>query len=194
MQSAKQSAVLQNQCGPGRLISRQRDPRRWVHPPNFSSPSRELRRRTPVLPSRSRDSPSGRRSAQTARPARGLRGDTAARDLPPSPRCSRVPMTAAAIANSRRSRLGCVSSVESSHRRARPPRRPITVSNAGPRSPASSTTAACACPTMPLSEDCAASRSDNWTFAGSDEGGRRSRARGSSTFTKSEHLSGCEIA
>src|SRR5271166_2079440 len=38
--------------------------------------------------------------AITARPARGLRGDTAARDLPPSPRCSRVPMTAAAIANS----------------------------------------------------------------------------------------------
>ena len=38
--------------------------------------------------------------AITARPARGLRGDTAARDLPPSPRCSRVPMTAAAIASS----------------------------------------------------------------------------------------------
>jgi hypothetical protein len=36
----------------------------------------------------------------TAGPARGLRGDTAARDLSPSPRCSRVPMTAAAIANS----------------------------------------------------------------------------------------------
>jgi len=33
--------------------------------------------------------------AITARPARGLRRDAAARDLPPSPRCSRVPMTAA---------------------------------------------------------------------------------------------------
>jgi hypothetical protein len=44
--------------------------------------------------------PPARARALTTRPARGLRGDTAARDLPLSPRCSRVPMTAPAIANS----------------------------------------------------------------------------------------------
>ena len=62
--------------------------------------------------------------------------------------------------------------------RARSPRRSPTASTAGPRSPASSTTAASACPTTPPSGRCAASPSaaSNWTFAGSDEGGRRAAA------------------
>jgi len=40
------------------------------------------------------------------------------------------------------------------------------------------TTAACACPTTPPNGRCAASRRGrhNWTFAGSDDGGRRAAA------------------
>ena len=62
--------------------------------------------------------------------------------------------------------------------RARPPRRSTTASSAGRRSPASSTTAASACPTTPPSARCAAVAvgRKNWTFAGSDEGGRRAAA------------------
>ena len=58
------------------------------------------------------------------------------------------------------------------------PRRSITASSAGMHSPASSTTAGFACRTMPPSASCAAVAVGrrNWTFAGSDQGGRRAAA------------------
>ena len=58
------------------------------------------------------------------------------------------------------------------------PRPSTTASPAGRHSRASSTTAGCACRTMPPSGSCAAVAvgRKNWTFAGSDEGGRRAAA------------------
>src|SRR5262249_49178080 len=55
------------------------------------------------------------------------------------------------------------------------PRRWTTCSSAGPPLHASSATGRFASPTMPLSENCAASRSvaSIWLFAGSDRGGER---------------------
>ena len=84
----------------------------------------------------------------------------------------------AAGRSSSRWRPGCASSAPSSPARARSPRPSPTASSAGRRSRASSTMAACACPTTPPSAQMRAIAvgRQNWTFAGSDEGGQRAAA------------------
>ena len=72
-------------------------------------------------------------------------------------------------------RAGCASNAPSSRAATTSPRPWTTCSSAGPRSPASSTTAASACRTMPPSVACAASPlgRKSWLFCGSDRGGER---------------------
>ena len=103
-----------------------------------------------------------------------------ARDQRPASRAARCAFATSAAGRcvDRRWRPGCASSAPGSPPRTRPPRRSTTASSAGPRSRASSTTDASACPTTPPSARCAPSRvgRHNWTFAGSDDGGRRAAA------------------
>ena len=70
---------------------------------------------------------------------------------------------------------GCVSNAPSYHGATTSPRRWTICSSAGPRSPASLTTAASACRTMPPNAPCAASPLGwkSWLFRGSDRGGDR---------------------
>ena len=73
---------------------------------------------------------------------------------------------------------GCASSAPRSPRTVTPARPSTTASSCWARSPASSMTAASACPTTPpnASYVLLPSAASNWTFAGSDEGGRRAAA------------------
>ena len=101
-----------------------------------------------------------RRRSRSRRSSASMRySPSSARSTASRPSSASRRATSAAGHLSPRWRPGCAGNAPSSPGGARPPRRSTTASSVGPRSPASSTTAVCACPTMLPSAPCAASQS-----------------------------------